>query len=101
MAVQQADFELVAHARQRFPEHLAKVDDRQLRDFVASVRKLAAGYDVVNQDDVATAVDLTIMYGEDFYRQEWASDIFDVASWSSADMMSALRDRVRAVEPGI
>jgi hypothetical protein len=41
------------------------------------------------------------MYGEDFYRQEWASDIFDVASWSSADMMSALRDRVRAVEPGI
>jgi hypothetical protein len=94
-----ADRALARRLRERFPERFDGTTDDELAAFVADVRMRAECRDVVEDEDVASAADLSVMYGPNFYAAEWARDLFEVSDWSGAERMEALRARVRARVP--
>jgi hypothetical protein len=96
VAIHNANLKLVQYVKNRFPDKFYDLINEEIIPLVDNVRKRAKEYDIVNENDVATALDLTIMYEEDFYNADWAKDIFQVSSWSSTEKMEALRRRVRA-----
>jgi hypothetical protein len=96
----QADVRMAEYARRRFPEKFRATPDDELVALAAAVRKDARPHGIVDEPDVATALDLTVMYGPDFYSADWARDVLAVSDWSGAQKADALRSRVRRQTPG-
>ncbi|MCB2262284.1 MAG: hypothetical protein LGR52_04995 [Candidatus Thiosymbion ectosymbiont of Robbea hypermnestra] len=94
--IEVADRKLCRYARARFPDHLAATPDEPLLAFVGAIRDQARRYDIVNENDVATALDLAIMYGPAFYAEPWAADIFLLTHLAGREKMALLRCRVEA-----
>lgn len=44
---------------------------------------------------MATALDLSVMYGANFYSADWARDVFEIKDWSGAHKLEVVRQRVR------
>lgn len=88
-----ANLRLAIYARERFPQEFHSTSDDELVSLVQDVRRRAKGHGVENENDIATALDLTIMYGPGFYREEWASDVFQQGGCSGAQKMEVLRTR--------
>ncbi|MDY6993337.1 MAG: hypothetical protein SVR94_12155 [Pseudomonadota bacterium] len=99
MAIHNANLKLVEYIKNRFPNPFRNTADEEILLFVDDVRKRARNYNVINENDVATALDLTVMYKKDFYEANWAKDIFQIPNWSGAEKMNALRHRVRIQVP--
>lgn len=95
----EADVRLAEYARRRFEEEFAGQADEDVLEFVVRVRRKAEDHGVTSTDDVASAIDLTIMYGPNFYEDEWASDVFEVEEWDGERKMNIIRQRVRLVVP--
>jgi hypothetical protein len=93
--LQRANARLVQYARERFPEEFREKPEEQLMGLVDQVRVRARRYGITSEQDVATALDLTIMYGPDFYAAEWASDVFAVDDWDGAYKLNIIRARMR------
>ena len=98
-AVAQANASLAKYARERFQEHFVGKPEAELLTFVAGVRESAKNYQVTAEADVATALDLTVMYGTEFYNAVWARDVFDIEGWDGGHKMNILRQRVRSQVP--
>jgi hypothetical protein len=62
---------------------------------VEQIRRRAQQYGITKENDVATFLDLTIMYGPDFPRASWASDILREEKILGPYKMALLRQRVR------
>lgn len=69
---------------QRFP------DVKLPADFVPKHREAARHAAVAREEDVATYLDLVVMYGPDFPRQPWAAEVMTANSLSGAQRMSLL-----------
>lgn len=93
-----ANRKLCQYARIRFPDHFAATQDKQLLVFVSAIRDKAQTYGIVNENDVATVLDLTVMYSPEFYTEPWAADIFSLVHLSGQEKMEMLRCRVRTTE---
>jgi hypothetical protein len=84
---------LVKYILCRFPKVFGK-DAEAARAFVDRVTPVAKEYGITKEEDVAVFLDLSVMYGEDFHRDEWASDVLTDEALSPTDKMDELRDRV-------
>lgn|SRR5574338_1056299 len=96
LAAHEADRRLVLYLRRRFPETLAASSEVELLSKVQETRTTAARYGILKQADVATFLDLAVMYGDTFHRDEWAAEILDLdlKSMHGPDKMALLRYRV-------
>ena len=97
--IKQANLRMVKYAKSRFHHKLKDVSDKKLITFIEGVRVDAKSHGIVNENDVATAVDLTIMYEKDFYHTFWAKDIFSINKLSGEEKMQILRKRISVVVP--
>ena len=91
--------ELAEYARARFPGHFDSRTPEEMAKFCVAVRDLAGERGITEEPDVATVLDLVVMYGIRFYEAEWASDVFAVSDWSGAEKMRVIRARVRRQVP--
>ncbi|MCB9926124.1 MAG: hypothetical protein H6822_28505 [Planctomycetaceae bacterium] len=93
--VDQADQRLVEYAKQRFPNEFQNIGDPTLLEFVKRVRATAGLYGIEKENDVATFLDFSVMYGENFPQAPWADDILTCDALHGPDKMAVLRFRVR------
>lgn len=91
----QADLRLVAYGRQRFPSEFEGHDQETMLTIVRRIRVAAAAYGIQKENDVATFLDFTVMYGDKFPEAAWASDILNCDALYGPDKMAVLRFRVR------
>jgi hypothetical protein len=91
--------ELMRYARDRFPAYFKSRSSEELGTFCDGVRELARRLGITANSDLATVLDLTIMYGAQFHEARWASDVFSVRDWSGAEKIRVIRSRVRAQIP--
>jgi len=94
-AIKRANVRLVQYAKERFPDLIKVKRDEDIMGYVLIVRKLANQHDITEEADIATALDLSVMYGFDFYNEAWVSDVFTVSEWSGAYKIEIIRERVR------
>ena len=92
--LESADRRLVEYGRQRFPAALGPRSNADLLAFVGRVRATAAGYGIVREDNVATCLDFSVMYTEEFHRADWAADVLQCDRLHGPDKMALLRHRV-------
>lgn len=93
------DAALAGYARRRFGAHLKSASEDQLRQAVREARRLASGWRIFAERDVATVLDLAVMYGGDFGAADWAGDILEASDRDGAQKAEALRARVRRTIP--
>ena len=90
----QANQHLVRYAQQRFPSEFKQNEDPRLLQFVEKVRATAGRYGIEKENDVATFLDFTVMFGLDFPKSAWAEDILNCDTLYGPDKMAVLRHRV-------
>lgn len=95
MRIDAANQRLVSYLRARFPGRYDAIPDDRLRAAIDRMRGTAADYGIQRENDVATFLDFTVMYGQDFHRDAWAREILQVKELHGPDKMDVLRDRVR------
>jgi hypothetical protein len=95
----EANSQLALYARNRFAAEFSSTSDEILLSFVAEVRESAMQHEITEMSDIATAIDLTVMYGQDFYEAEWVRDVFGIQEWDGAQRMEVLRQRLRRQLP--
>jgi hypothetical protein len=87
---------LVKYVLERFP-HVFQVfekDEEVARGIVERGNAAAAEYGITEEDDVALFVDLMVMYGDDFHREPWASEVLTSDTLTSRQKVWELRNRV-------
>ena len=89
-----ANSDLAAYARRRFPTRFADTPEEVLLKIAEEVRKRAAAEGFEREDHVSTFLDLTVMYGSDFPRSDWASPILNNEGLDAHHKMLSLRNRV-------
>ena len=89
-----ADDALVDYLRQRFPDLARSQPDGNLLSTVQSTRANAKRFGVDREDNVATFLDLTVMY-PGFPEMHWALDILASDKLHGPDKIALLRDRLR------
>jgi hypothetical protein len=87
---------LVKYVLHRFPDVYAKngKDAEAARALVDRVIEAARPYGITQEIDVAVFADLSVMYGEEFHRDEWAHEVLTDAELPPKEKMDELRDRV-------
>ncbi len=89
-----ANQKLVDYARARFPRRFAHSESAEIAALVAAVRSTSRRYGINKEQDVATFVDLSIMYGEDFHEVPWAARVLQSKDLDSDAKITGLRDLV-------
>jgi len=92
--IDHADHKLIKYGRQRFPGEFQDTDDPTMLEFVKEVRAKAGRYGIEKENDVATFLDFTVMYGPGFPQDEWAAGVLNCDALYGPDKMSVLRHRV-------
>ncbi|NUQ73115.1 MAG: hypothetical protein HUU21_06135 [Polyangiaceae bacterium] len=84
---------LVKYILCRFPDVFGK-DARRAEALIDRVIEAAKGYGITQEADVAVFADLSVMYGEEFHRDDWALEVLADEELSPRAKMDELRDRV-------
>lgn len=88
-----ANAKLVVYSKQRFPNMpvvtMFTIDD------VRKVRDAAKQYKIFKENDVATFLDFSIMFGNDFHTDSWAHPTLICKALHGPDKMALLRHMVR------
>ena len=92
--LRRADLRLAVYARKRFPAIFRKTTDTELGRFVENVRAEAKKHGIEREDNVATFLDFTVMYGQEFAGSSWAADILKCDALHGPDKVAILRHRV-------
>lgn len=82
------------YVSKRFPQLYPESNNRTLHVFVERVWETAKKYQIDKENDVATFLDLSVMYGEDFHEASWAKQILR-SDWHGPDKMRILKHLVR------
>ena len=88
--IERADGRLVAYARGRFPDFCADLADDVLRNLASRIRIEARHYGLAREEEVATFLDLALMYGEDFPWRDWARHYLDRTEDTPSARLAAL-----------
>jgi hypothetical protein len=97
--IAQANARLAQYARNRFPGQFRDKSEGDLIAFAAEIRRRAGHFGITAEADLATVLDLSVMYGADFYAADWVRDVFAVPDWDGAHKLEVLRTRVRRQVP--
>jgi hypothetical protein len=74
-AQNRANVVMADYARKRFPTLYADAPQQELLELAQEARTRAAEFGIHREDLIATWLDLMVMYGSEFHRNEWASGI--------------------------
>lgn len=74
----------------RFPVLSSRTPEQHYA-FAARNRLRAIGMGIEAEEDIATFLDCTVMYGEDFIRKPWASEILELGELPGGDRAELLR----------
>lgn len=91
----QANLEMANYVRLRFPSVFQKSSHEETSSLITEARTRARRYNIVREDNIATFLDLTVMYGNGFDKEKWAADILNSPALHGPDKMAILRHRVR------
>ena len=95
LVVDRANSRMVQWLKRRYPVQCSRLGDAELLAFVVAQRSKAASYKVEREDNVATFMDLAIMYGPGFPQQLWATDVLS-SKLHGPDKMAILRARIES-----
>jgi hypothetical protein len=84
---------LVEYLRQRFPDQFGTQPREGTLEIVRAARMTAKKYGVEREDNVATFLDLMVMY-PGFPDLLWAANVLNANTLHGPDKMAMLRDRV-------
>ncbi|WP_199611398.1 hypothetical protein [Flocculibacter collagenilyticus] len=84
--------EFMLYAETRFPDYFSGAESTLLPT-VKEICEQALRYGLTNKSDLACAIDMSILYGIDFYESIWARDIFSVPELTGTEKMQMLRRR--------
>ena len=93
---QEANRRLASYVTERFPSEFKQTDTAILYELADKVRTAATHYGIDHENDIATFLDLSVMYGDEFHQAPWAADILRDNALAGASKMAVLRQRVRA-----
>lgn len=85
-----ANQRLVDYLRQRFPQAAADRAEADLLRFVDAVRQAAEARGLEREDQIATWLDLAVMYGLDFAEAAWAAPILNDPELAADGKLAAL-----------
>ena len=97
-AVKEADRNLAAYARRRFPDRLAKAPDAEVHGLVRNTRATAKVHGFEHEHDIATLLDLGVMYGDGFDKVGWTGEVLAKRDLPAAERAGLLRLRLIAVQ---
>jgi hypothetical protein len=97
-ARREADRSLAVYARRRFPDRLGKASDAEVRGLVDKTRAAAKVHGIEHENDMATLLDLGVMYGDGFDRTGWVSEILEKRDLPAPERVALLRLRLLAVQ---
>jgi hypothetical protein len=92
-ALRKSEERLAEYLRQRFPGVYGNTSQADLLRFVHDGRTKAATYGLNRLDNLATFLDLMVMY-PGFPNVEWASDVLHCGSLHGPDKIALLKDIV-------
>ncbi|WP_225000342.1 hypothetical protein [Cesiribacter sp. SM1] len=90
-----ANLNMAEYLRKRFPLEFASTDVNNIIQLISKQRKAANSYGVEKENDIATFLDFSVMYGEGFHLDEWAQDVLQCIKLYGPDKMALLRHYVR------
>jgi hypothetical protein len=85
---------LVSYVMERFPAEFQERNDPSVLEFVQGVRSAARQFGIEREDNIATFLDMTVMYGQDFPTAPWARDILVSEALHGPDKVALLRHRI-------
>lgn len=91
---QQQLIDFTQYAITRFPEHFSNQPQEKLIPQIKKICKQAHCYGINNNSDLASVIDLTVLFGENFYDEVWAKDVVSVPHLSGTEKMKILRERM-------
>jgi hypothetical protein len=94
--IDRANQELAVYARDRFPQLCDGVWDEALPRLAGRIRNQGKQFGLTREDQFAIFLDLAIMYGEDFPKQDWAAQILQRPNVPPTASLELLVRRVRA-----
>jgi hypothetical protein len=95
-SLRRADLTMSIYLRRRFPKELGRMPESDLLEKVSTRRSAARQYGIAREDDVATFLDLSVMYGDSFVDAEWAKGVLNCTALHGPDKVAVLRGRVEA-----
>lgn len=84
---------LTDYLRQRFPDQFRTQVRKHILEIVRAARVKANSYGIEREDNVATFLDLVVMY-PGFPELRWAIDVLNAKTLHGPDKMALLRDRI-------
>ncbi len=90
-----ANQKLVSYLKERFPSRFCEEDADAIISFIQKNRSEAKRFDIRREDNVATFVEFVVMFGDGFYRQEWARDVWVNHELHAPDKIALLRSIVQ------
>lgn len=85
--------ETVVHLKQKFPVSIVNITDQDLHKLIKEGIEKAAGYNIVERDDVLPFIEYMISLGKDFDREEdnrWAYEILVMDDIEGTDKIALL-----------
>jgi hypothetical protein len=89
-----ANRKLAAYAIARLPRMFSHADEAELLALVGRARNTARSYAITGEQNVATFLDLTMMYGEEFHRATWAARVLQDENLDGDSRIVKLRELV-------
>jgi hypothetical protein len=97
-ARKEADRNLAAYARRRFPDRLGKAPAAEVDGLVRNTRAAAKTHGFEHEHGVAILLDLAVMYGAEFDKRGWCSEILAKNDLPAAERAALLRQRLIGVQ---
>jgi hypothetical protein len=97
-ARKEADRNLAAYARRRFPDRLGKVPDAEVHGFVRNARAHAKVHGFEHEHDIAVLLDLGVMYGAGFDQRGWTGEVLAKQDLPAAERAGLLRLQIIKVQ---
>jgi hypothetical protein len=85
---------LVKYILRRF-YHVFEGDKKAAAGLVERACAAAEAYGITKDEEAAIFADLSVMYGEEFHRDEWAAEVLTSEALTPAQKIKELRARVR------
>lgn len=95
-ARKEADRNLAAYARLRFPDRLGKAQNLELETLIRQSRTAAATHGFEQESDIAAILDLIVMYGPGFDQSGWPRDILVQREVPAPRRANQIRERLLA-----
>lgn len=96
--LKQANVALEQYLSKRFPNVTDEAGGSLWTEVVANGRARSAQFGIIREDLVASFLDLTVMYGDNFWSEDWSSDVLCSDVLKEDEKIAALHRRIEQSE---